>query len=91
MKISVVTAAGNSGKTIEDTIRSVLEQKYTNVEHIIKDGGSKDDTLAICERYKNGAYSSFDGSSGDAKTLNILSGQDKGIYDAKASRLLRAT
>ena len=54
MKISVVTATWNSGKTIEDTIRSVLEQKYPNVEHIIKDGGSKDDTLAICERYKNG-------------------------------------
>ena len=47
MKISVVTAAWNSGKTIEDTIRSVWQQKYANVEHIIKDGGSKDDTSAM--------------------------------------------
>lgn len=91
MKISVVTAAWNSGKTIEDTLRSVLEQKYTNVEHIIKDGGSKDDTLAICERYKNGVYSSFDGSSGKAKTLNILSGQDNGIYDAMNQGIEAAT
>ena len=91
MKISVVTAAWNSGKTIEDTLRSVLQQKYTNVEHIIKDGGSKDDTLAICERYKNGVYSSFDGSSDEAKTLNILSGQDKGIYDAMSQGIEAAT
>ena len=62
MKISIVTAAWNSGKTIEDTIRSVWQQKYANVEHIIKDGGSKDDTLAICERYKKEFYCSSDKS-----------------------------
>ena len=49
MKISVVTATWNSGKTIKDTIESVLHQKYTNVEHIIKDGGSTDDTVAVGE------------------------------------------
>lgn len=86
MKISVVTATWNSGKTVEDTIKSVLSQKYTNIEHIIKDGGSKDNTLAICEDYRKRFYSSSEGlevSEGRTyKTMKIISGADKGIYDA---------
>lgn len=82
MKISVITVTWNSGKTIEDTIKSVLQQRYTNIEHVIKDGGSKDDTLEICERYKKDFYSSADAPSPKVKTMLILSGKDKGIYDA---------
>lgn len=82
MKISVVTATWNSGKTIKDTIESVLHQKYTNVEHIIKDGGSKDDTVAICEDYKRRFYSSADNPSPKVKTMKIVSERDGGIYDA---------
>lgn len=79
MKISVITATWNSGKTIEDTIKSVLEQTYTDVEHIIKDGGSKDDTVAICEGYRKRFYSSGEKL---AKTMKIVSEKDGGIYDA---------
>lgn len=79
MKISVITATWNSGKTIEDTIKSVLEQTYTDVEHIIKDGGSKDDTVAICEDYRKRFYSSGEQL---AKTMKIVSEKDGGIYDA---------
>lgn len=79
MKISVITATWNSGKTIEDTIKSVLEQTYTDVEHIIKDGGSKDDTVAICEDYRKRFYSSGEKL---AKTMKIVSEKDGGIYDA---------
>lgn len=79
MKISVITATWNSGKTIEGTIKSVLEQTYTDVEHIIKDGGSKDDTVAICEDYRKRFYSSGEKL---AKTMKIVSEKDGGIYDA---------
>ncbi len=51
MKISVITAAWDSGKTILDTLKSVSNQRYTNVEHIIKDGASTDDTVAICRDF----------------------------------------
>lgn len=82
MKISVVTAAWNSGKTIEDTLKSVFGQTYSDVEHIIKDGGSKDDTLEICERFRREFYASSEGEEIGEKTIKILSGKDKGIYDA---------
>lgn len=82
MKISVITAAWNSSKTIEDTIKSVLRQRYTNVEHVIKDGASTDDTVAICEDYKRKFYSSEDTPQTPVKTMKIISDRDKGIYDA---------
>lgn len=82
MKISVITATWNSGKTVEDTIMSVLKQTYTNVEHIIKDGGSIDNTVAICEDYKKKLYSSVDDSCDKVKTMKIVSEKDGGIYDA---------
>ena len=87
MKISVITATWNSGKTIGDTLRSVLNQSYTNVEHIIKDGGSKDDTLEICKNFEQKYYA--DGDKG--RTINILSDNDKGIYDAMNQGVKAAT
>lgn len=87
MKISVITATWNSGKTIGDTLRSVLNQGFTNVEHIIKDGGSKDDTLEICKSFEQKYYT--DGDKG--RTINILSDKDKGIYDAMNQGIEAAT
>lgn len=87
MKISVITATWNSGKTIKDTLISVLNQSYTNVEHIIKDGGSKDDTLEICKNFEQKYYT--DGDKG--RTINILSDKDKGIYDAMNQGIKAAT
>ena len=49
MKISVITATWNSGKTIRDTIESVRSQTHGDVEHVIQDGGSQDNTLEICQ------------------------------------------
>ena len=43
MKISIITATFNSGKTIVDTMVSVLRQTYTNFEYLVIDGGSSDD------------------------------------------------
>jgi glycosyltransferase involved in cell wall biosynthesis len=72
MKISIVTTSYNSGKTIEETINSVLSQNYTNFEHIIIDGASKDNTMEIVKKYEN----QYNGK------LKYISEPDKGIYDA---------
>lgn len=72
MKVSIITATYNSGKTVRDTIESVLKQSYQDIEYIIKDGGSKDDTLEICREYEP----KFEGK------MRIISSPDKGIYDA---------
>lgn len=47
MKISIITATWNSGATLRDTMESVLSQTYPDIEHIIVDGGSLDNTMEI--------------------------------------------
>lgn len=74
-RISVITATYNSGKTVEDTLRSVVSQTYGAIEHIIVDGGSTDGTRDIVRRYA-GLYSRR------GAELRWISGPDKGIYDA---------
>jgi glycosyltransferase involved in cell wall biosynthesis len=51
-RISIVTASYNQGKYIEETLRSVLLQGYPNLEFMVLDGGSTDDSLAIIEKYE---------------------------------------
>lgn len=51
-RISIVTPNLNQGQYLEETIRSVLLQGYPNLEYIIMDGGSRDDSLKIIEKYK---------------------------------------
>lgn len=72
MKISIITATYNSASTVKDTLDSVLRQDYKDYELIIKDGGSKDDTLAICREYEPKFYG----------RMRILTNPDRGIYDA---------
>ena len=72
MKISIITATFNSGRTVGDTLESVLGQDYGDYELIIKDGGSKDDTLNICQSYEERF----------AGRMRIIEGVDGGLYDA---------
>jgi glycosyltransferase involved in cell wall biosynthesis len=77
MKISIITPSFNHGRFIQDTIESVLDQKYDNFEHIIIDGGSTDNTLDIISSYKHIKWiSEKDSGSASAinKGLNIADG-----------------
>ena len=69
MKISIITITYNSAETLEDTIKSVQSQDYPDIEHIIIDGKSTDNTLDIVSRYKTGIS-------------KIISEADEGLYDA---------
>ena len=68
-KISIITISFNSDKTLEDTINSVISQDYPNLEYLIVDGGSKDRTLDIVDKYRD-------------KIDVVVSEPDKGISDA---------
>ena len=81
MKISIITATYNSASTIRYTIESVLRQTCSDYELIIKDGGSKDETLDICREYE----AKFEGR------MRIISASDKGIYDAMNKGIETAT
>ena len=50
---SIITATYNSEKTLERTIKSVLNQSYSNFEYIIIDGNSSDKTLYIIKKYED--------------------------------------
>ena len=51
-KISIITVAFNSAKTIKGTIESIISQDYNNIEYLIIDGGPTDGTLDIINKYK---------------------------------------
>ena len=82
MKVSIITVCYNSGKTIEDTIRSVAQQTYSDIEYIVVDGMSSDATVEIVKRFQ-------DASRG--VVTKFLCEIDKGIYDAMNKGLALAT
>src|SRR5688572_6911757 len=51
--VSIVTIVYNGEKYVEQTIKSVLQQSYYNIEYIIIDGGSTDKTVSIINKYRN--------------------------------------
>lgn len=78
MKISVIIPTFNSAKTIEDTLKSIISQNWSDLQIIIQDGGSTDDTRSIVEKYPT-ALSGWQ------------SEPDNGIYDAMNKGIKRNT
>ncbi|MEP3427996.1 MAG: glycosyltransferase family 2 protein [Hyphomicrobiales bacterium] len=77
-KLTLLTACYNSAATVGDTLKSVNAQNYDDIEHIIIDGASKDETVAICNEV-------------GTRITKIVSEPDKGIYDAYNKGLKHAS
>ena len=77
MTISIITASYNSAATIGDTLQSVSMQNYDNIEHIIIDGASSDNTLEIVSYFPH--------------VSKVISEKDNGIYDAMNKGVAQAT
>ena len=75
--LSIVTVCLNAAKTIEATLCSVAAQNYPNLEHIVVDGGSVDETLMLVRRFQ-------------PSVTQVLEGPDKGLYDALNKGILAA-
>ena len=69
MKVSIITVVYNNKDTISDTIESVLNQTYQDIEYIVIDGLSSDGTLDVINRYEK-------------RISKVVSEEDSGIYDA---------
>lgn len=78
MKISIITVVWNNEKTIKSCINSILSQTYKDIEYIIVDGKSTDNTIKIIESYEN-------------KISKFISEKDNGIYDAMNKGISLAT
>lgn len=81
MKISIITATYNSAQTLGHTIESVIRQTYPDIEYIIVDGASTDDTQQIVKRYEPQLRGK----------MKWLSEKDHGIYDAMNKGIQMAT
>ncbi len=77
MQISIITVTYNSAATVRETLKSIESQTYPDIEHIIIDGASKDNTLKIVHEFKHVA--------------KVISEPDKGIYDAMNKGIKMAT
>lgn len=77
-KITVITVCYNSATTIAETLRSVRQQRYGNIEHIVVDGGSNDDTLRIL-------------AAEGGHLTQLISERDGGLYDAMNKGIQMAT
>lgn len=75
--MSIITVSLNSAKTIESTLASVQKQSFTNIEHIIIDGNSKDETAEIVKKFHY--------------PIKFISEPDNGIYDAMNKGIAVAT
>ena len=81
MKISIITVTYNAASVLKRTLNSVKAQSWQQIEHLIIDGASKDETISMAETYK--AQCPYE--------VVILSEPDKGLYDAMNKGLRLAT
>ena len=86
ISFSIITISYNASEVIQPTLDSVFSQDYPHVEHLIVDGASNDDTVAMAQSYK-----SKNDASGGGHVVVISSEPDKGLYDAMNKGLQLAT
>ena len=86
IRFTIVTITYNAEKVLQRTLDSVRYQTYEGVEHLIVDGASKDQTLAMAEQYKQQSDASDNGHK-----VIIQSEPDHGIYDAMNKGLTQAS
>lgn len=86
IKFSVITCTYNAADVLQPTLKSVLNQSFSDIEHIIIDGNSTDGTIEIAQNYK---------VDSDAKECGhdiiVTSEPDKGLYDAMNKGIRKAT
>ena len=75
MKVTIITVCFNAATDLQKTLDSVLNQQYTDLEYLVVDGGSRDNTLDLLKHYKP----LFDKAG---KVFRYVSEKDKGTYDA---------
>lgn len=87
MKLSIVTINYNNAEGLERTLNSVLAQTYCDIEHIIVDGGSSDESIEVIRDY----VSKVNSEEVRGKSVVWSSEPDKGIYNAMNRGIKRAT
>lgn len=90
MKVSLITVSYNSANTIADTLRSVQQQTYKDIEYIVVDGNSSDGTIEIVKQFLNAEQGRPEGAAQGVVTT-FLCERDQGIYDAMNKGLALAT
>ncbi len=78
MRVSIITVCFNSASTVRDTVESVIAQTHPDIEYIVVDGASTDDTLKVLDHYR-------------PHIATLVSERDRGIYDAMNKGIALAT
>ena len=77
IKFSIITCTWNAAEVVERTLESVLSQSWAQIEHVIIDGASKDNTLQLVE-----AYRKRNAEEETEHDIVVVSEPDRGLYDA---------
>lgn len=77
-RFSIITVTYNAGKVLEETVQSVVTQTYKNVEYILVDGASTDNTMEIVKRY-------------ESRISKVICEPDEGLYHAMNKAIELAT
>lgn len=86
IRFSILTCTYNAGSVLQRTLDSILNQTWAQIEHIIVDGASKDNTLALVD-----AYRQRNAEEETQHDIVVSSEPDRGLYDAMNKALQKAT
>lgn len=86
IRFSILTCTYNAGSVLQRTLDSILNQTWVQIEHIIVDGASKDNTMALVN-----AYRQRNTEEDTQHDIVVSSEPDRGLYDAMNKALKKAT